>query len=98
MAVRLRLTRIGKHKSPFYRIVAIDSKKARDAKPLEIIGTYDALKSNMVTFNCEIFSKWVSCGAQMSESVRKLFKLAKKQGFCEKNIIAKESITETETK
>lgn len=79
MAVRLRLARIGKHKSPFYRIVAIDSRKARDSKPLEIIGTYDAIKSNMVNFNNDSFSKWISNGAQMSESVRKLVKLAKKQ-------------------
>jgi small subunit ribosomal protein S16 len=81
MSVRLRLTRIGKHKAPFYRIVAIDSRKARDAKPIETIGTYDALKSNLVTFNYEIFSKWISNGAEMSETVKKLLKLAKKQGF-----------------
>ena len=42
---------------------------------------YNALKSNLVTFNYEIFSKWISNGAQMSETVKKLLKLAKKQGF-----------------
>jgi small subunit ribosomal protein S16 len=48
MAVKLRLTRIGKKKAPFYRIVAIDSRKKRDGAFLENLGTYDALKGNLV--------------------------------------------------
>ncbi len=41
MAVRLRLKRTGKKKQPSYRVVAVDSRKPRDGRVLEIIGTYD---------------------------------------------------------
>ena len=81
MAVRLRLTRIGKHKVPYYRIVAVDSRQARDGEALEILGTYDALKSSLVTFDAAGIQKWISYGAQMSDSVKKICRLAKKQGF-----------------
>jgi small subunit ribosomal protein S16 len=81
MSVRLRLSRIGKHKVPFYRIVAIDSKKARDSKAIDIIGTYDALNSKLVTFNTELFEKWLKVGAQMSDSVKKIHRIFKKHGL-----------------
>lgn len=43
MAVKMRLTRLGDKKSPFYRIVVVDSRKARDGQYVDLIGTYDPL-------------------------------------------------------
>ena len=45
MAVRIRLTRLGRKKKPFYRIVVADSQKARDGRFLEIVGTYDPIQN-----------------------------------------------------
>lgn len=78
MAVKLRLSRIGKKKTPFYRVIAIDSKKARQARPLDILGTFDGLKGKVVTMNLEGIDKWVALGAQPTDSVKKIYKIAKK--------------------
>ena len=53
MAVRLRLSRIGRKKVPFFRIVAIDSKKSRDGQALDILGTYNGLTGEVLNFNFE---------------------------------------------
>lgn len=74
MSVKIRLSRIGKKKVPFYRIVAIDSRAKRDGACLENLGTYDALNSKFVTFNVEGIDKWVAKGAIMTDSVKKLHK------------------------
>jgi small subunit ribosomal protein S16 len=81
MTVRLRLSRIGKKKTPFYRIVAIDSRKSRDGEAIDILGTYDGLKGFIVKFDENGIKSWIKKGAQMSDSVRKIYKMAKKQGF-----------------
>lgn len=78
MAVRLRLSRIGKKHVPFNRIVAVDSRKKRDGKVLENLGTYDVLKSKLVTFHQERFDYWISCGAIPTDSVKKIQKTYKK--------------------
>lgn len=80
MSVRIRLSRIGKKKAPFYRIVATDSRKKRDGKFLQDLGTYDALNSRLVRFDQEGVDKWLAVGAQPSESALKLIKLHKRQG------------------
>jgi small subunit ribosomal protein S16 len=85
MAVRLRLSRIGKHKVPFYRIVAIDSRKSRDGMALDILGTYDALKSSIVNIDLAGIDSWVAKGAQMADSVKKIYRLAVKKGAPVKN-------------
>ena len=46
MSVSLRMTRLGKHKQPFFRVVAVDSRKPRDGKYIELIGTFDVLKGD----------------------------------------------------
>jgi small subunit ribosomal protein S16 len=79
MAVRIRLSRIGKHKVPFYRIVAIDSRKSRDGMALQILGTYDGLKSSIVNIDLQGIDEWIKKGAQMALSVKKIYKLASKQ-------------------
>ena len=73
MAVRLRLARAGKKKQPFYRIVAVDSRKARDGMCVERIGYYNPLTSPpLVEVNEERVNYWLDCGAQPSDTVRSL--------------------------
>ncbi|NLW15950.1 MAG: 30S ribosomal protein S16 [Erysipelothrix sp.] len=71
MAVKLRLRRMGTKKSPFYRIVAADSRAPRDGRFIEIIGNYNPLTSK-VEVNEELAMKWLTVGAQPSETVRTL--------------------------
>ncbi len=74
MAVAVRLSRIGKKHVPFFRVVAVDSRKKRDGAFLEDLGTYDALKGTFVTFRQERFNAWVAQGAEVSDTVKKLQK------------------------
>ena len=71
MAVKMRLTRMGDKKSPFYRVVVIDSHKARDGQYVELIGTYNPLKEE-VKLDVEKAKKWIECGVQPTETVRTL--------------------------
>jgi len=71
MSVKIRLTRIGRHKDPFYRIVAADSHFTRDGRYIEQIGTYDpALGVAAAHIDEELALKWLNLGAQPSDSVR----------------------------
>ncbi len=72
MAVSIRLTRLGKHKAPLYRIVAVDSRNSRDGKYLELIGTYDSIKGKN-SVNKEVALKWLSQGAIPTDTVKKIF-------------------------
>ena len=72
--VKLRLTRMGAKKAPFYRIVATDGRKARDGQYIEQIGYYDPTKEPAeVKIDAEIAKKWLANGAQPTETVRALF-------------------------
>lgn len=73
MAVKLRLQRYGSNKKPFYRVVAADSRKPRDGKFLEIIGTYDPL-IGQVKVDADKAQKWIDNGALPTDTVRSLFK------------------------
>lgn len=74
MAVKLRLTRLGGKKNPFYRIVAIDSRKARDGKYIEQIGYYNPVaQPAQIKIDAEIAKKWLASGAQPTDTVRSLF-------------------------
>ncbi len=77
MAVKIRLRRMGQKKAPFYRIIVADSKSPRDGRFIEEIGTYDP-NTNPSTFNVneEAAKKWLANGAQPTEVVGKIFKLA----------------------
>ena len=77
MAVKLRLTRLGDHKNPLYRIVATDSRTKRDGEYLEKIGSYNP-HTNPTTVNIdeEVALKWLKTGAIPSDTVRNLFKEA----------------------
>ena len=77
MAVVLRMTRRGAKKKPFYRIVAADSRKPRDGKFLEMLGTYDPLKSeNYIKVDAEKVNAWIKKGAKPSQTVASLLKKA----------------------
>ncbi|MDB5052116.1 MAG: ribosomal protein [Bacilli bacterium] len=77
MAVRIRLKRIGAHKSPFYRLVVSDSRSPRDGRFIEEIGTYNPLtQPAAVVINEEKALKWLQTGAQASDTVRSLFSKA----------------------
>ena len=77
MAVKIRLRRMGQKKSPFYRIIVADSKSPRDGRFIEEIGTYNP-NTNPSSFNVneEAAKKWLANGAQPTEVVAKIFKLA----------------------
>ena len=73
--VKIRLTRRGAKKRPFYRIVAIDKRKQRDGRPLEFLGTYDPTPNpERVDIKVEKLEAWLAKGAQMSPTVRSLIK------------------------
>ena len=77
MAVKIRLKRIGKKKTPFYRIIVSDAKAPVQGKFVDEIGTYDPnTDPSTVKVNEELAKKWLSNGAQPTESVAKLFKQA----------------------
>jgi small subunit ribosomal protein S16 len=77
VAVHLRLTRAGRHKLPFYRVVAADSRKPRDGRYLEILGTYDTLKNPpVIKLKGERVLDWLSKGAQPSVTVRTVLRRA----------------------
>jgi small subunit ribosomal protein S16 len=75
VAVHLRLTRAGRHKLPFYRVVAADSRMPRDGRFLEVVGTYDALKNPpVVQLKQDRVLDWLRKGAQPSVTVRTLLR------------------------
>jgi len=77
MAVRMRLKRMGAKKAPFYRIVVADSRSPRDGRFIEQVGYYDPTKDPaVIKVDEEIAKKWLSTGAQPSDTVRKLLKIA----------------------
>ena len=75
MAVKIRLTRIGRHKDPFYRIVAADSRFARDGRYIEQIGYFDPDKGvESAVIDEELALKWLKAGAIPSDTVKSIFK------------------------
>ena len=75
MAVKLRLKRMGGKQKPFYRIVAADSRFPRDGRFIETVGTYNPLaKPAEVKIDKELAIKWLSNGAQPTDTVKALFK------------------------
>ena len=77
MAVKIRLRRMGQKKAPFYRIIVADSKSPRDGRFIEEIGTYNP-NTDPSTFKVdeEAAKRWLANGAQPTEGVGKIFKLA----------------------
>ena len=65
MAVALRMSRQGKKKSPFYRIVAADKRCARDGRFIELLGTYHPI-TKVLKLDQDRYQKWIKVGAQPS--------------------------------
>ncbi len=74
MSVKIRLTRIGRHKDPFFRIVAADSRFARDGRYIEQIGYFDPDKGvENAVIDEELAIKWLNSGATPSDTVKAMF-------------------------
>ena len=75
MAVKIRLRRMGSKKAPFYRVVVADSRYPRDGRFIEEIGTYDPMtEPATVKIDAEKAKKWISNGAQPTDTVKALLK------------------------
>lgn len=75
--VKIRLTRMGAHKKPFYRIIVADSRARRDGPFVEVIGTYDPKKEpSEIKVNLDRAKHWIELGAQPTDTVRKLLQRA----------------------
>jgi len=74
----IRLSRIGKKKKPYYRVVVIESGKARNGRIVEAVGTYDPLKKPAeIKLDAERVKHWIGVGAQPSDTVRSFIRLQK---------------------
>ncbi|NLZ15146.1 MAG: 30S ribosomal protein S16 [Erysipelotrichaceae bacterium] len=74
MAVKIRLTRFGRHKDPFFRVVAADVHFARDGRYIEQIGYYDPAKGiENAVIDEALALKWLEAGAVPSETVKAMF-------------------------
>jgi len=73
MATVVRLTRMGRNKAPFYRIVVTDSRKKRDGGSIETIGYYNPLSNpQTIKVDAERLAYWKSVGAKLSDRVAKI--------------------------
>lgn len=77
MAVKMRLTRMGKKKSPFYRVVVIDGRKQRDGRYIDLIGRYDPREDpSIIEIDEEKAVEWLNKGVQPTEAVAKLLEIS----------------------
>ena len=75
MAVKIRLTRLGDKKAPFYRIIVADSRYPRDGRFVEEIGYYDPTKEpSVVKIDGDKAKSWIAKGAQPTDTVKELLK------------------------
>ena len=75
MAVKMRLTRMGAKKAPFYRVIVADSRSPRDGRFIEEIGYYNPLTEPAeIKIDAEKAKKWLGNGAQHTETVKSLLK------------------------
>ena len=75
MAVKLRLTRLGAKKNPYYRVVVADSRYPRDGRFIEVIGTYNPMTEPAeIKIDADKAKKWIANGAQPTDTVKALLK------------------------
>ena len=74
-AIKIRFTRMGRKKEPFYRIIAIDSRARRDGLPIQQLGWYDPIRKQS-SLDAPAIKDWIAKGAQPSETVGALLKKA----------------------
>jgi small subunit ribosomal protein S16 len=81
LAVRMRLTRVGSKKNPIYRVVVADSRSPRDGRFIEIVGRYNPqTEPSLIDFDEDRVKEWLSKGAQPSNTVSRLLKIANISG------------------
>jgi small subunit ribosomal protein S16 len=78
VAVRIRLAKFGRRNHPIYRIVVMDSRRPRESKFLDHIGTYDPKRHELIKFDEEKYLKWIKLGAEVTDRAKALYKLYKK--------------------
>jgi len=77
MAVKMRLIRMGKKKSPVYRVVVVDGRSPRDGRYIEQIGRYDPRQEpSLVEIDNDKATEWLAKGAQPTEAVEKLLNIS----------------------
>jgi small subunit ribosomal protein S16 len=87
VSVKIRLQRVGTKKKPFYRVVAIDSRKKRDGRVIEFIGRYQPIvKDKQFDVDEEKVLKWLGQGAQPTDTIQQLLK---KEGIWQKHVSSK---------
>ena len=92
--VKLRLTRIGRKKQPYYRIIAVDSRKKRDGAFLDLIGYYHPLEDPAgLKIDADKALKWLRVGAQPSNTVRSLLR---RQGVWYRFLLEKRKLPEAQ--
>ena len=75
--VKIRSTRLGAHKKPFYRLIVADSRARRNGPFIEILGTYDPLKEpSEIKIDLEKAKSWLQKGAQPTDTAKKLMQRA----------------------
>ena len=75
--VKIRLTRLGSKKNPFYRVIVADSRYPRDGRFIDEIGTYDPLTNpSTIKIDAEKAAKWLANGAQPTDTVKDLLKIS----------------------
>ena len=81
MAVKMRLTRAGAKKTPFYRVVVADSRSPRDGRFIEHVGVYDPRRKPTpeIRFQLDRVDYWLGQGAQPSETVAQLINTARRE-------------------
>lgn len=77
MAVKVRISRIGRRNRPFFRIVAADDRCNRDGKFLENLGTYDPINKELIRVDVSGIENWKKKGAQITSAVSKILKIKK---------------------
>lgn len=78
LVLTIRLSRIGKKKKPYYRVVVIERTRPRDGRIKEAVGTYDPLKKPAeIKLDAERIKHWIGLGAQPSDTVRSFLRQQK---------------------
>ena len=80
MSVKIRLSRHGAKKAPYYRVVVMDSRAARDARSIEQVGVYNpCTEPTMLKLDLEKVDSWIAKGAQPTDTVARLIETARKE-------------------
>lgn len=80
MSVKIRLKRVGAKNAPVYRIAVVDSRKRRDGRSIEEVGTYRPMDADAINFTCDLdrVDHWLKIGAQPSDTVASLIRKARR--------------------